>query len=35
MLGPVNTWMGDHLLAGKPSWYNQPPMSTQPSNPLG
>jgi len=21
MLGPVSTWMGDHLPAGKPSWY--------------
>jgi len=20
-LGPVNTWMGDHLWADKPSWY--------------
>jgi len=21
MLGPVSTWMGDRLQAGKPSWY--------------
>jgi len=28
--GPVSTWMGDRLQVGKPSWYNQPPRSTQP-----
>jgi len=27
--GPVNIWMGDRLWAGKPSWYNQSPRSTQ------
>ena len=27
MPGPINTWMGDRLWPGKPSWYNQTPRS--------